>query len=74
MQGYAASSEGTAMPRGHVSVWFAHSRLTLPKEPVPSVRSIMYCPTRFGLLDACDDDFERPPGAGGAGRVAISAV
>jgi hypothetical protein len=58
------------------------SRLTLPKLPVPSVRSMMYCPIRgFDLVpelcpeceEADGPPFERPrpPGAGGAGRVAM---
>jgi hypothetical protein len=45
-------------------------RLTLPKEPVPSVRPTMYCPMRGGLLDGC---CERDlPGAAGTGRVDIA--
>jgi len=56
------------------------SRLTFPKEPVPRVLSIMYCPTLgFCLVEAPLDDDCRgyvpggrvPIGAGGAGRVAM---
>lgn len=61
-------------PRG-----IADSHLTLPNDPVPKVRSIMYCPTLgFDLgLSPCWDGppgLPRPPGAGGAGRVAIVRV
>jgi len=53
------------------SCWaYSGLHLTLPKEPVPSVRPTMYCPMRGGLLDGC---CERDlPGAAGTGRVDIA--
>lgn len=52
-----------------------NSRLTFPNDPVPSVRSIIYCPIR-GLAAVLEDEalpavLVRWPGRGGAGRVAI---
>lgn len=57
------------------------SRLTLPKLPVPRVRSMMYWPIRgFGRAARCSvapagmSRLCRPEGTGGAGRVAMGGV